>query len=119
VEEGVGDLMKLLFAGIAGVMAVSASAQTRVVGESMNSPNYTTWQSSVESLNGLGSETPSMRARKLARARALTTEAKTLLQQDGGKFTPEHEAYIRGKACDVLGHKRVEIGSLVPRSRCS
>jgi hypothetical protein len=110
---------RLIIAGLVGAAAVSADAQTIAPDTSMNSPNYSTYQSSVESLAGLGSsETPSMRARKLDRARALTVEAKMLLQQDGGKFTPEHDAYIRGKACDILGYGRTKTGSLAPRSRC-
>lgn len=110
---------KLIRAVLVGATAVSANAQTIAPGTSMNSPNYSTYQSSVESLAGLGSsETPSMGAVKLDRARALTAEARVLLQQDGGKFTPEHDAYIRGKACAILGYRRSQTGSLVPRNRC-
>lgn len=110
---------KLLIVGLVGSAAVSASAQTIVPNTSMNSQNYSTYQSSLESLAGLGSsETPSMRAKKLDGARALTAEAQMLLKQDGGKFTPEHDAYIRGKACAILGYGRTKTGSVVPRNRC-
>ena len=112
-------MMKLLILGLVGTTAVSATAQTTALGPNMNSLNYSTYQTTVESLNGLGpSETPSMRARKLDRARALTAEATMLLKQDGGKFTPKHNAYIRAKACDILGVGGADIGSLVPSRRC-
>ncbi len=95
---------KLLIACLVGATAVPATAQTIASGIGMNSPNYTTYQRSVETSDGLAlQDTPSGRAQKLARAKALTIEAELLLKQDGGKFTPEHNAYIRGKACDILG----------------
>lgn len=112
-------MMKLLIFVLVGATAGSAIAQTTGLAPSMNSPNYSTYQSSVESLGGLASsETPSMQAKKLDRAKALTAEAQVLLKQDGGRFTPEHDAYIRGKACAILGYGRTKTGSLVPRNRC-
>lgn len=112
-------MIKLLMLGVAATTAVSASAQTTVLDGGMGAPNYSTYRTSIESLNAApSSETPTMRAAKLARANALRAEAETLLRQDGGTFTPQHIAYIRGKACDILGHSRVEMGSLVPRRRC-
>ncbi len=111
-------MMKLFIVLVAGI-ASAATAQTSIGGVGMNSPNYSTYQSSLEGLARLGaSETPTMRAAKYEKAKALRAEAQTLLAQDGGTFTPEHEAYIRGKACDILGARRVSIGSLVPRRRC-
>lgn len=112
-------MIKLLIMGFAGATAVSASAQTMSLDGGMSAPNYSTYRSSIEGVNvAPSSETPTMRAAKLARANALKAEAETLLRQDGGKFTPQHLAYIRGKACDILGSSRVEMGSLVPRRRC-
>lgn len=111
-------MMKLFIVLAAGI-ASAATAQTTLGEGTMRSPNYSTYQSSLEGLAGQGSsETPTMRAAKLEKAKALRVEAQALLNQDGGKFTPEHEAYIRGKACDILGARRVGIGSLVPRRRC-
>lgn len=112
-------MIKLLILGLAATTAVSASAQTSSFDGGMGGPNYSTFQSSIEGRNVAPfSETPTMRAAKLARANALKAEAETLLRQDGGTFTPQHIAYIRGKACDILGHSRLEMGSLVPRRRC-
>jgi hypothetical protein len=112
-------MKRLLIVGLVGAIAIPANAQTSASGTGMNSPNYSTYQSSVESINGLGSsETPSMRAQKLDRAKALKAEAKMLLKQDGGKLTLEHNAYIRGKACEILGYGRTGTGGLVPRHRC-
>lgn len=112
-------MIKMLILCMAGATPVSATAQTIGMGVDMNSPKYSIYQSSLESVHGLGlSETPSMQARKLGRARALTVEAEILLKQDGGNFTPEHNAYFRRKACDILGYDRTEIGSLVPRRWC-
>lgn len=112
-------MKKLLIVGLVGAAAVPANAQTIASGTGMNSPNYSTHQRSVESLNGVGSsETPSMRAQKLARAKSLKIEAEMLLKQDGGKLTPEHNAYIRGKVCEILGYGRTGTGSLAPRHRC-
>ncbi|MEG3177608.1 hypothetical protein U1872_15315 [Sphingomonas sp. RB3P16] len=112
-------MMKLLIIGLAGATAVSATAQTTVLDGGMNAPNYSTFRSSIESTNAApSSETPTMRAAKLERAKALKAEATLLLQQDGGTFTPQHVAYIRGKACDILGYSHRETGSLVARRRC-
>lgn len=103
----------------AAMLTVPASGQTTIGSVGMNSPNYSTYQSSIDGLGHFGSpETPTMRARKLDQAIALRIEAATLLKQDGGKFTPAHEAYIRDKACGFLGAGRTSIGSLVPRRRC-
>ncbi|HXH14868.1 MAG TPA: hypothetical protein VNJ10_01920 [Sphingomonas sp.] len=111
-------MIKLAGVIVAIVLTAPAAAQTAPeIG--MSSPNYSTYQSSLESLGGLGAaETPTMRAYKMKQAIALQTEAADLLRQDGGTFTAKHEEYIRGKACDILGVKRTSIGSLVPRRGC-
>ena len=71
---------------------------------SVLSPNYDTFRSSVELYRGQGpAATPTMRRLKLERARALHAEAETLLKQDGGRLTPEHETYLRREACKILG----------------
>lgn len=48
-------------------------------------------------------DTPTMARDRLRRALALKQEAALLLEADGGRFTREHEAYIRRKARDILG----------------
>jgi len=112
-------MMKVLVAVVAGCAGVAAMAQTTAGGIGMNSPNYSTYQLSVAGMNGRGlSETPSMRKQKLERAVALRQEADTLLAQDGGKLTPEHEAYVRRKVCTILGSEDRGTGSLAPRRRC-
>jgi hypothetical protein len=60
-----------------------------------------------------------MRSNKLKRAIALRAEADALLEKDGGKLTPTHEAYVRRKACAILGHPRAPAGSLIPERRCT
>ena len=49
-------------------------------------------------------DTPTMQRQKLSRALALRAEAAALLEEDGGAFTPEHEAYVRRKAWRILNH---------------
>lgn len=97
-------------------------AQTTAAGVGMNSPNYSTYQTQVFGWNGglseVPMETPTMRAEKLQRAIALREEADVLLQQDGGTFTPAHEAYVRRKVCAILGSSRTKIGNLAPTTRC-
>ena len=110
--------MKTLIGLAIAFTAVSASAQTTVFGEGMNSPNYSTFQSSVTGRTGL-SETPTMRAEKLERAIALRTEVIAFMKQDGGKLSSAHAAYVRRKVCQILGTQSTETGTLVPQRRCS
>ena len=110
--------MKTLIGLAVAMTAVSASAQTTVAGIGMNSPNYSTLQSSVAGTSGL-SETPTMRAEKLRRAVALRTEVSAFMKQDGGKLSPGHERYVRRKACQILGTQSPTTGTLVPPTRCS
>lgn len=105
--------------GLAFVLVtVPASAQITSSGMSMNGPNYSTLLPSTTGRLGL-SETPTMRANKLERAISLRAEADSLLEQDGGELSPTHEAYVRRKACAILGDSRAPAGSLVPKRRCT
>lgn len=118
-QAGVGNIIKILISLAAALVSVSATAQTTGVGESMSSPNYTTFRAGVEAMQGRGlSETPTMRAQKLERAIALRAEANALLQEDGGKLTAEHAAYVRRKACKILSGKSAVSGTLAPGRRC-
>jgi hypothetical protein len=110
--------MKILIGLAMALTAVSASAQTTVAGISMNSSNYSTFQSSVAGTSGV-SETPTMRAEKLRRAVALRTEVSAFMKQDGGKLSPGHERYVRRKACQILEMQSSTTGTLVPPRRCS
>ena len=108
-----------ILTGLAFVLVtVPASAQITGPGMSMNGPNYSMLLPSTTGRLGLA-ETPTMRANKLKRAIALRAEAASLLEQDGGKLTPTHEAYVRRKACAILGDSRALAGSLVPERRCT
>ncbi|MEN2787083.1 hypothetical protein ACFOKI_04110 [Sphingomonas qilianensis] len=112
-------MAKLLIVLLAGLTAASAAAQTSVGGIGMNAPNYSTDQPILDGLNAFPSaETPTMAKDKLERARALTVEAKSLLRQDGGTLTRQHDAYLRRKACDILGYNGKITGSLAPQRRC-
>ncbi|QJU58019.1 hypothetical protein HL653_09610 [Sphingomonas sp. AP4-R1] len=62
-------------------------------------------------------ETPSMKQAKYERAVALRAEATALLEQDNGTLTPAHAAYIRQKACEIVGSKPTGRG-IVSRNRC-
>lgn len=96
-------MLKALFILAMCAASVSAAAQTTGPVPSMLSPNYDTYRSSAELYRNQGpAETPTMRRLKLERAKALHAEAAALLSQDGGKLTPEHEAYLRREACDIL-----------------
>lgn len=107
-----------IFVGLAiALTAVSASAQTTASGTGMNSPNYSTFETSVTG-RSVSPETPTMRAKKLQRALALRTEVSGLLARDGGKLSPGHEKYVRRKACQILGQQSVAIGTLVPSKAC-
>jgi hypothetical protein len=118
VHLGRMHMMRTLI-GLAFVLVtVPASAQITGSGISMNGPNYSTLLPSTTGRLGL-SETPSMRAKKLERAVALRAEADSLLEQDGGRLTPTHEAYVRRKACAILGDQPAPLGSLVPQRRCT
>ncbi|VWX53617.1 hypothetical protein [Novosphingobium sp. 9U] len=114
--------MKAILAIALCLLSFPAMAQTNVGGEGMNSPNYSTYQTSVFGWSGgfaeIPMDTPSMRADKLRRAVALRQEADVLLEQDGGTFTPAHEAYVRRKVCAILGTSRTNIGNLAPTDRC-
>jgi hypothetical protein len=109
--------MRTLIGLAIALVTVPASAQTGS-GMSMNGPNYSTLLPSTTGRPSL-SETPSMRAKKLERAVALRAEADSLLEQDGGRLTPTHEAYVRRKACAILGDPPAPLGSLVPQRRCT
>lgn len=111
--------MKLAIALLASLVSLPAAAQTYAGGVGMNSPNYTTYRSSVEGRSGGLSETPTMKAEKLARAKALRMEADALLAQDGGTFTPAHEAYIAQKVCEILSPPLKNTGNLPPSRRCA
>jgi len=100
------------------IMTASAGTQATDSDMTMNGQNYSTLLPSLTGRVGL-SETPTMRANKLKRAIALRTEADFLLQQDGGRLTPTHEAYVRRKACAILGSSPVRAGALVSQWRCS
>jgi hypothetical protein len=100
------------------LVTVPVSAQITGPAMSMNGPNYSMLLPSTTGRLGL-SETPAMRANKLERAIALRAEADSLLEQDGGKLTATHEAYVRRKACAILGDSRLPAGSLVPERRCT
>ena len=118
VHPGRTLTMRTLIALAFVLVTVPASAQNTGSGMSMNGPNYSTLLPSTTGRLGL-SETPTMRANKLERAIALRAEADALLEQDGGKLTPTHEAYVRRKACAILGDPRAPAGSLVPERRCT
>ncbi|MET3825115.1 hypothetical protein ABIC16_000808 [Sphingomonas sp. PvP055] len=108
-----------IFIGLAAVLtAVSASAQTTVSGTGMNSPNYSSYVPGLTNRGGIV-ETPTMQAEKLKRAIALRTEVSALVKSDGGKLSPGHEAYVRRKACQILGKQSATIGTLVPPRHCS
>ena len=109
--------MKTLIGLVVALTAVSASAQTTVAGVGMNSPNYSTFQSSVTGTSGI-SETPTMRAEKLKRAIALRTEVSALMKQDGGRLSPGHERYVKRKVCQILGSQSATIGTLVSTRSC-
>jgi hypothetical protein len=117
VHLGRMHMMRTLIGLAIALVTVPASAQTGS-GISMNGPNYSTLLPSTTGRPGL-SETPSMRAKKLERAVALRAEADALLEQDGGRLTPTHEAYVRRKACAILGDPPAPLGSLVPQRRCT
>lgn len=110
-------MAKGFFLCIVCLAASGASAQLNVGSVGMNGPNYTT-TSVIPGMLGGRSETPTMREEKLVRAISLRHEADTLLAQDNGKFTPEHEAYIRRKVCDILEPKTYLSGRLVQPRRC-
>jgi hypothetical protein len=106
------------FVGLAvALTAVSASAQTTASGTGMNSPNYSTYETSVTG-RSISPETPTMRAKKLKQAIALRTEVTGLMARNGGKLSPGHEEYVRRKACQILGKQSVETGTLVPSRGC-
>ena len=71
---------------------------------SMTMPNYTTTVRPV--YLGSSADTPTMRRQKLMRALALREEAASLLREDGGTLTPEHEEYVRRKARAILDGRR-------------
>lgn len=111
--------MKILIGVVAALASTSSIAQTTVSGIGMNSPNYSTFQSSLDGLGGWGmSETPTMRAEKLRQAIDLRREANALLAQDGGKLTLVHETYVRRRVCKILGFERTDTGNLAPQRRC-
>lgn len=62
-------------------------------------------------------ETPSMKQAKYERAVALRAEASALLAQDNGTLTPAHAAYIRQKACEILGSKE-QRSFIASQNRC-
>ncbi|WP_347302787.1 hypothetical protein V5740_12400 [Croceibacterium sp. TMG7-5b_MA50] len=96
-----------------------ATAITGVPAAAQNLSGMNSAYNSAVELQGLGGsgETPTMRAIKLERARALYAEAAALLELDGGTLTPEHETYIRDKACDIMGGARKQ-GNFLATSGC-
>lgn len=48
-------------------------------------------------------DTPTMRRDKLKQALALRAEALRLQEADGGVLSPEHAAYVRGRAAAIMG----------------
>lgn len=109
--------MKIFVSLAVALTAASASAQTTASGTGMNSPNYSTFETSVSGRSGI-TETPTMRAEKFKQAIALRTEVIALMKRDGGKLSPGHEEYVRRKACQMLGKRGVETGTLVPSRGC-
>ena len=59
--------------------------------------------SPILSLGG-NSETPTMQRQKLVRAKALRVEAVSLLAQDGGTLTDEHQRYVQRKVRNILSN---------------
>lgn len=109
-------MVKALIVLATCIASIPAAVQATGPVPTVLSPNYDTVRSSVEMYQGQGpAATPTMRRLKLERARALHAEAAALLKQDGGKLTPEHESYVRGEACKILGIPSVNTGSLVRR----
>jgi hypothetical protein len=100
--------MKAAFAfclALAPATALAQSPSPLTVG-SMNFPPSSAYNLTAETSRPFGvADTPTMRQEKLERALALREETTRLLNDDGGKLTRKHEAYVRRRAQDILaGH---------------
>ncbi|WP_066781348.1 hypothetical protein [Sphingomonas sp. CCH5-D11] len=86
--------------------AVALLTPTLAAAQSMNGPNYSTYEPGFRA-NSLipASDTPTMRRDKLKRAQTLRAEVDAMMAANGGTLTDKQQAYVRREAKDILNRR--------------